>query len=255
MAAPNPPRNSGQLGTYRVPIEFEVSARNGQEAADLVDQALTGDAAPATPAAVQQGQVVLADGEVWGVLGWNRPNPAPQEAQLLQQTGLPDGRHRQRPLHELMTALDRLAATERPTDEAGAEERDAGPTRGLGVGMILHTAWGQSAPAEFADRNREILSRAIATLLYDTISDPSVYPGATTFLATSTAPEQWQSPQDVDAWLSALAQATSQPGAPHTPDGARGTVTRLLDERAEQLDSVPHAPDATAPMLRPGPGR
>ena len=40
MAAPNPPRNSGQLGTYRVPIEFEVSARNGQEAfQDYLDHA------------------------------------------------------------------------------------------------------------------------------------------------------------------------------------------------------------------------
>lgn len=63
----------GKLWTYRVPVDFDVSARSGPEARRLVDEALTGGAALATPAAVQERQQVRADGDVYGVLGWHHP--------------------------------------------------------------------------------------------------------------------------------------------------------------------------------------
>lgn len=74
MAELTPPINGEKLWTYRVPVEFEVSARTRTEARDLVDEALMGDALPATVAEVQRHQVVTADGDVWGVLGWNYPS-------------------------------------------------------------------------------------------------------------------------------------------------------------------------------------
>lgn len=64
------PLETKALWTYRVPVEFEVSAHTAHEARTLVDDGLTGDAPPGTPAAVQQRQRVLADGDVHGVLGW-----------------------------------------------------------------------------------------------------------------------------------------------------------------------------------------
>ena len=71
--APAPARSSSteRLWTYRVPVEFEVSARSADEARGLVDEGLIGDAPAGTPAAVQQRQRVLDDGDVRGVLGWH----------------------------------------------------------------------------------------------------------------------------------------------------------------------------------------
>ena len=71
-ASPAPARPSAteELWTYRVPVEFEVSAHTADEARTMVDDGLTGDAPAGTPAAVQQRQRVLADGDVHGVLGW-----------------------------------------------------------------------------------------------------------------------------------------------------------------------------------------
>jgi hypothetical protein len=87
-ASPAPARPSAaeELWTYRVPVEFEVSARTADEARTLVDDGLTGDAPAGTPAAVQQRQHVLADGDVHGVLGWrhlgNRDTPPAPTSRL-----------------------------------------------------------------------------------------------------------------------------------------------------------------------------
>lgn len=67
------PAPEGKLWTYQVPVEFEVSARSSSEAQLLVDEVLLGDAAPATPAVVQQRQQVRPDGDVYGILGWHHP--------------------------------------------------------------------------------------------------------------------------------------------------------------------------------------
>lgn len=61
------------LWSYRVPVDFDVSARTPTEARRLVDEALEGDA-PGGIAVVQQRQQVLADGDVFGVLGWHHPD-------------------------------------------------------------------------------------------------------------------------------------------------------------------------------------
>ena len=87
-ASPEPARPAGteELWTYRVPVEFEVSAHTADEARTLVDDGLTGDAPAGTPAAVQQRQRVLADGDVHGVLGWrhlgNRDTPPAPTSRL-----------------------------------------------------------------------------------------------------------------------------------------------------------------------------
>jgi len=77
MTNPPPPSESGEnpaLRTYRVTREFEVSARSENEAETLLDEALAGGTF-AEPAPVQQGQVTLPDGDVWGVLGWRSYDP------------------------------------------------------------------------------------------------------------------------------------------------------------------------------------
>ncbi len=67
------PVSSAALASYRVPVEFDVSARSQGEARRLVDEALEGDT-PGGIAVVQQRQQVLADGDVYGVLGWHHPS-------------------------------------------------------------------------------------------------------------------------------------------------------------------------------------
>ncbi|CAN7385822.1 hypothetical protein LJR044_002352 [Microbacterium foliorum] len=70
------------LWTYRVLREFEVSARNEQEAHAVLDDALAGGTI-AEPAPVQRNQLVLPDGDVWGVLGWRSVDPrAPAQPRL-----------------------------------------------------------------------------------------------------------------------------------------------------------------------------
>lgn len=90
MTTSPPPGESGtnpSLWTSRVTREFEVSARSEHEAETVLDEALAGGA-HAEVAPVQQGQVVLPDGDVWGVLGWRSYDPS-------DVTGRPErgGRH------------------------------------------------------------------------------------------------------------------------------------------------------------------
>lgn len=75
-ATERPAAPQDKLWTYQVPVEFEVSANSAPEARRLVDDALVGDTAPATPAAVQR-QQIRPDGDVYGVLGWHHPARPP----------------------------------------------------------------------------------------------------------------------------------------------------------------------------------
>lgn len=68
MAQPQHPQDGERLGSYRIGLVFEVSARDVVEARELVDQVLTGDEPQGIPLA-ERGQRVLADDDVWGVLG------------------------------------------------------------------------------------------------------------------------------------------------------------------------------------------
>lgn len=68
MAQPQHPQDSERLGSCRIGVVFEVSARDVVEARELVDQVLTGDEPQGIPLA-ERGQRVLADDDVWGVLG------------------------------------------------------------------------------------------------------------------------------------------------------------------------------------------
>lgn len=86
MAQPQHPQDGERLGTYRIGVVFEVSARDVVEARELVDQALIGDE-PQGIQLVEHGQHVLDDGDVWGVLSWQQmpqgrraPRPASMAA-------------------------------------------------------------------------------------------------------------------------------------------------------------------------------
>ncbi|MEX3510660.1 hypothetical protein VVR84_14060 [Kocuria carniphila] len=79
------PASEEPLFTYEVPVTFDVSAGTEDEARQLIDGALTGDAAPGTPGLVQRGQQVRSDGDVHGVLGWHHPPSANPVEQLLQE--------------------------------------------------------------------------------------------------------------------------------------------------------------------------
>lgn len=70
MATLTRPLPGEALGTYRVPVTFEVAARSPREARNLLDDALIGDS-NGTAATVQEHATVLPDGEVWGVLSWH----------------------------------------------------------------------------------------------------------------------------------------------------------------------------------------
>lgn len=74
-----------RLFSYRVPVDFSVSAPTAEDARRMVEDALVGGAEPATPAMIQRGQQVSADGDVKGVLGWQHPENAEAKTPAQEQ--------------------------------------------------------------------------------------------------------------------------------------------------------------------------
>lgn len=123
----------------------------------------------------------------------------------------------------------------------------------LFLGVIVWTDDPEVDPTVIADRNPVVLARVVAITIHETLEDSEAYAGATEFLQSNPPPQDWVLPEDVDAWLEALREATPHPAYSfhHVPmtGGADGTnhtavnryLQHTLQEREETLtpDSSP----------------
>ena len=174
---------------------------------------------------------------------------------------------RRQPLSELVRQVSRRMNT---TRRAGfpswiplesEPERPPRPPARVPVGVIVWSDLDGVEPTVLADTSAARLARTIATTLHETLSDSDAFAGATEFLTAHTAPADWQYPEDVDAWLNALLEATPYPsfsiqsvplgptilaGAPASPE-----LTQALDQRAQDL-SADTEPGPAASGREPG---
>lgn len=81
----------------------------------------------------------------------------------------------------------------------------------LSVAVIVWSDDPEAQPTIIADRSPVVVARAAALAIHEMITDPDVYAGATDFLETQKPPQDWRTPEDVDAWLEALQQSTPYP--------------------------------------------
>lgn len=87
----------------------------------------------------------------------------------------------------------------------------ASPTT-VHVGVIVWSEDTTVEPSTLVDRDPVALTRRIATLLHENLAhDADGFAGATDFLDTHPGPQQWVTPEDVDAWLDALQAETPTP--------------------------------------------
>lgn len=135
------------------------------------------------------------------------------------------------------------------------DQADQKPPASLFLGVIIWSDDTEEDPTVIADRNPVTLARTMATMIHDMIDDSPAYAGAPEFLQSNPPPQDWVLPEDVDAWLEALREATPHPAysfhqIPIT-GGADGTnltvVNRYLEsalrEREQSLTSdAPGAP-------------
>lgn len=179
---------------------------------------------------------------------------------------------RQQPLNELVRLISRRVNTTRrggfpswvPLE--GEPERPPLPPSRVPVGVIVWSNLEGEEPTVLADISVVRLARTIATTLYETLSDSDAFAGATEFLTSHPAPADWQYPEDVNAWLNALQEATPYPSfsiqsipvrplaADKTPAGS--ALAHALDQRAQDLGAAagnePSAPAVSSRESRGG---
>lgn len=124
------------------------------------------------------------------------------------------------------------------------DRRDQKPPVSLFLGVIIWSDDTEEDPTVIADRNPVTLARTMATMIHDMIDDSPAYEGAPEFLESNPPPQDWVLPEDVDAWLEALREATPHPAysfhqIPIT-GGADGTnrtvVNRYLESALQQRE-------------------
>lgn len=108
-----------------------------------------------------------------------------------------------------------------PTPEpASAPETDAPQLRrdlcdraprNLSVAVIVWMDDAFVEPTVIAHRSPVVVAHAAALAIHEMITDPYAYGGATDFLESQKPPQDWRTPEDVDAWLEALRNTTSYP--------------------------------------------
>jgi hypothetical protein len=89
-----------------------------------------------------------------------------------------------------------------------AHRCNTSPPGALFLGVIV---WSEVDPTVIADRNPVAVARAVAVTIHEMLEDSEVYAGATEFLQSNPSPQDWVLPEDVDAWLEALREATPYP--------------------------------------------
>lgn len=126
------------------------------------------------------------------------------------------------------------------------------PPASLFLGIIIWSDDTEEDPTVIADRNPVTLARTMATMIHDMIDDSPAYAGAPEFLQSNPPPQDWVLPEDVDAWLEALRDATPHPAysfhqIPIT-GGADGTNHTIVNRHLESvLREREHSLSADAP--------
>lgn len=134
-----------------------------------------------------------------------------------------------------------------------AQRRTTSAPGALFLGVIIWSDDTEVDPTVIADRNPVTLARTVAVTIHEMLEDSEAFAGATEFLQSNPPPQDWVLPEDVDAWLEALREATPHPAYSfhHVPltggaDGTNHTVVNnylqhALQEREDALtpDSSP----------------
>ena len=134
-----------------------------------------------------------------------------------------------------------------PSATATTAQRSAtSPPGALFLGVIVWADDPEVDPTVIADRNPVVLARAVAVTIHEMLEDSEAYAGATEFLQSNPPPQDWVLPEDVDAWLEALREATPHPAysfhrVPMT-GGADGTnhtaVNRYLQHALQEREAA-----------------
>lgn len=155
-----------------------------------------------------------------------------------------------------MSSIDQ---SETSSSTARAAHRSTTSAPGaLFLGVIVWSDDPEVDQTVIADRNSVVLARAVAVTIHEMLEDSEAFAGATEFLQSNPPPQDWVLPEDVDAWLEALREATPYPAYSfhHVPltGGADGTnhtaVNRYLQHALEEREDA-LTPDSS---LSTGPG-
>ncbi|MGO2092741.1 MAG: hypothetical protein ACTH34_12890 [Microbacterium gubbeenense] len=150
-------------------------------------------------------------------------------------------------------SIDPGEASASTSTNAADPRRKISPPSALSLGIIVWIDDPEVEPTVIAGRNPVVLARVVAVTIHEMLEDSEAYAGATEFLQSNPPPQDWVLPEDVDAWLEALREATPYPAYSfhHVPmtggaDGTNHTVVNrylwhALQEREDALtpDSSP----------------
>lgn len=102
------------------------------------------------------------------------------------------------------------ASASTSTNAADARRKIRPPST-LSLGIIVWSDDPDLEPTVIAHDSPVVVARAAALAIHEMITDPYAYGGATEFLQSQKPPQDWRTPEDVDAWLEALRDTTSYP--------------------------------------------
>ncbi|MGO3658144.1 hypothetical protein ACT3TB_07955 [Micrococcaceae sp. AOP34-BR2-30] len=118
------------------------------------------------------------------------------------------------------------------------------------LGVIVWTDDPEVEPTVIVDRSPVALARTVAVTIHEMLEDSEAYTGATEFLQSNPPPQDWVLPEDVDAWMEVLREATPYPAysfhrVPTTggADGTNHTVVNRYLQHARQEREEALAPD------------
>lgn len=168
---------------------------------------------------------------------------------------------RRQPLTELVRSISgRVETTRRAGFPSwvpleGEPERPRPPAR-LQVGVIVWSDLPGDEPTVVASASPLRVAHTLATTLHALLRDSDAFAGATEFLRTHVDPADWNTPEDVDAWLEALREAAPFPTfsihAVTLPAASPAPLRDALDQRARGLN--PPAEQQTSRTVAPGTG-
>ncbi|MFI8631257.1 hypothetical protein ACIGEP_01500 [Microbacterium sp. NPDC077663] len=155
--------------------------------------------------------------------------------------------------------MDPAKGAEAPRTET---DQDAGQPRMLHLGVIVWLDDPEVEPTVLTHDSAVVVAHATALAIHEMLEDSPAYVGAAQFLATHRVPQDWHTPEHVDAWLEALREATPHPAYSfhQIPVGAgidKGneaatSLHHAMQERERTLTEHPAAGPARAPIPRPG---
>ncbi|MDQ1128980.1 hypothetical protein [Microbacterium sp. SORGH_AS_0888] len=155
--------------------------------------------------------------------------------------------------------IDPAKITQAPRAETN---RDAGRPRMLCLGVVVWSDDPDVEPTVLAHDSPVVVAHATALAIHEVLEDSPAYVGASEFLETHRGPRDWRTPEDVDAWLEALREATPHPaysfhqipvgGGNEKGDDAAASLHHAMQERERALTADAPAGPGGAQMPRPG---